>query len=51
MDKETVVATLAAHQGNIAAAARALSLHRTQLYRLMKRYGLAADLPVPPDAE
>jgi transcriptional regulator of acetoin/glycerol metabolism len=36
-----VEAALAAHGGNVSAAARALGLHRTQLYRLMRRWGLA----------
>lgn len=39
-DRATVEATLAAHGGNVSAAARALGLHRTQLYRLMQRWGL-----------
>ena len=34
---------LRAHAGNVAATARALGLHRTQLRRLLERYGLAAD--------
>ncbi len=40
--KEAVQQALAQHEWNIAAAARALDLHRTQLYRLMGRYGLQA---------
>jgi len=40
-DRATVEAALAAHGGNVSAAARALGLHRTQLYRLMRRWGLA----------
>ncbi|NMO16926.1 sigma 54-interacting transcriptional regulator [Pyxidicoccus fallax] len=39
-DRATVEATLAEHGGNISAAARALGLHRTQLYRLLQRWGL-----------
>jgi DNA-binding NtrC family response regulator len=35
-----VVAALEGHGGNVSAAAKQLELHRTQLYRLMKRYGL-----------
>jgi DNA-binding NtrC family response regulator len=31
---------LRAHQGNVAGTARALGLHRTQLRRLIERYGL-----------
>lgn len=34
------------HSGNVAATARALEMHRTQLRRLLERHGL-----VPPDAE
>ncbi|MBZ4420646.1 sigma 54-interacting transcriptional regulator [Myxococcus sp. RHST-1-4] len=39
-DRATVEATLAEHGGNISAAARALGMHRTQLYRLMQRWGV-----------
>ena len=39
---------LARHQGNVAAAARALGLHRTQLRRYIERLGLRA---APPSAE
>ncbi|MFP2934223.1 helix-turn-helix domain-containing protein, partial [Pyxidicoccus sp. 3LG] len=39
-DRATLEATLTAHGGNVSAAARALGLHRTQLYRLMQRWGL-----------
>lgn len=39
-DRATLEATLAAHGGNVSAAARALGLHRTQVYRLMQRWGL-----------
>jgi DNA-binding NtrC family response regulator len=38
-DRAAVEAALAAHGGNVSAAARALGLHRTQLYRLMQRWG------------
>ena len=41
-DRATVEAALAAHNGNVSAAARALGLHRTQLYRLMQRWGLGS---------
>lgn len=40
MTRERVEATLAAESGNVAAAARALGLHRTQLYRLIKKMGI-----------
>jgi DNA-binding NtrC family response regulator len=40
-DRAAVEAALAAHGGNVSAAARALGVHRTQLYRLMRRWGLA----------
>jgi transcriptional regulator with PAS, ATPase and Fis domain len=43
LDKEGVVAALARANGVISVAARALGLHRTQLYRLMEKYGLARD--------
>ena len=33
--REAIVAALEAERGNLAAAARALGLHRTQLYRRM----------------
>jgi transcriptional regulator with PAS, ATPase and Fis domain len=46
MTREGVEAALAAAGGNIAAAARALGLHRTQLYRVLKRLGIAAQRPV-----
>jgi transcriptional regulator of acetoin/glycerol metabolism len=41
IDRATVAAALAAAGGNISAAARQLGLHRTQLRRLMQRFGLA----------
>ncbi len=40
-DRAAVEAALAAHAGNVSAAARTLGLHRTQLYRLMRRWGMA----------
>jgi DNA-binding NtrC family response regulator len=40
--RTAVEAALAAHAGNVSATARALGLHRTQLYRLMDRLGLTA---------
>lgn len=41
-DRPTLEAILAAHGGNVSAAARALGLHRTQLYRLMQRWGMGS---------
>ena len=38
--RELVRETLAAHDGNWAAAARALGLHRSNLHHLAKRLGL-----------
>jgi transcriptional regulator with PAS, ATPase and Fis domain len=38
--KEAIAAALATANGVISVAARALGLHRTQLYRLMQKYGL-----------
>lgn len=38
--REAIEEALAAHGGNISGAARALSLHRTQFCRYMKRYGI-----------
>jgi transcriptional regulator of acetoin/glycerol metabolism len=40
---EALRAALAAHRGNLAAAARALGLHRSQLYRLLDQHGIAHD--------
>jgi transcriptional regulator with GAF, ATPase, and Fis domain len=34
---------LRANAGNVAATARTLGLHRTQLRRLLERYGIAVD--------
>lgn len=39
-DRPAVEAALASQAGNVSAAARALGLHRTQLYRLMRRWGM-----------
>lgn len=41
--KEQLLAALDANGGTIAAAARALGLHRTQVYRLMSDFGLKTD--------
>jgi transcriptional regulator with GAF, ATPase, and Fis domain len=38
--RDEIEAALAEHKGNMAATARALGLHRTQLYRLVQRHGL-----------
>ena len=38
--RDAIEAELRVSDGNISAAARALGVHRTQLYRLMKRFGL-----------
>ncbi len=43
LGREEVQAALAEAGGNVAAAARALGLHRTQLYRLLERLGLRAE--------
>jgi transcriptional regulator with GAF, ATPase, and Fis domain len=40
--REMIEKAIAEQNGNVAAAARALRLHRTQLYRLMKRWGIDA---------
>jgi transcriptional regulator with PAS, ATPase and Fis domain len=40
LTREEIVAAIDAATGNLSAAARALGLHRTQLYRLMERHGL-----------
>src|SRR5262249_40114015 len=39
--RESLAAALAAHDGNVAATARALGVHRTQLRRWLERHGLA----------
>lgn len=41
IDRETVVAALARASNVVSVAARALGLHRTQLYRLMEKYGIS----------
>ncbi|WP_163863327.1 sigma 54-interacting transcriptional regulator [Myxococcus eversor] len=41
-ERARVVEALQAHGGNVAAAARALGMHRTHLRRLMERHGLDA---------
>lgn len=41
VSRESIERALQAESGNVAAAARGLGLHRTQLYRLLKRFGLA----------
>ena len=38
--RETILASLKLHGGNVAAVSRTLGLHRTQLYRLMKKLGI-----------
>ena len=43
LDKPAVLAALEAANGVVSAAARTLGLHRTQLYRLMDKYGIARD--------
>jgi transcriptional regulator with PAS, ATPase and Fis domain len=40
LERDRLAAALAAAGGNVSAAARALGLHRTQLYRLLERHGL-----------
>ncbi|MBC8070551.1 MAG: sigma 54-interacting transcriptional regulator [Deltaproteobacteria bacterium] len=39
-DREAVLTAIAGSHGNLAAAARALGLHRTQLYRLLEKLGI-----------
>jgi transcriptional regulator with PAS, ATPase and Fis domain len=41
LDKDAVVAALARANQVVSVAARALGLHRTQLYRLMEKHGIA----------
>jgi transcriptional regulator with GAF, ATPase, and Fis domain len=43
LDKDALVAALARANGVVSAAARELGLHRTQLYRLMDKLGIARD--------
>ncbi|MCP3143050.1 helix-turn-helix domain-containing protein [Pyxidicoccus sp. QH1ED-7-1] len=40
LDRAAVEAALASQGGNVSAAARVLGLHRTQMYRLMRHWGL-----------
>jgi DNA-binding NtrC family response regulator len=46
LSRESIEKALHDESGNVAAAARTLGLHRTQLYRLLKRFGI-----VPPRVE
>ncbi|MDP3232262.1 MAG: sigma 54-interacting transcriptional regulator [Myxococcales bacterium] len=39
-DRQAIVAALSASGNNVSAAAKTLNMHRTQLYRVMKRLGL-----------
>jgi transcriptional regulator with GAF, ATPase, and Fis domain len=41
--RQRIEEALRASGGNVAATARALGLHRTQLRRLLERYGIAVD--------
>ena len=41
--RQRIEDALRANGGNVAAAARALGLHRTQLRRLIERHGIAVD--------
>jgi transcriptional regulator with PAS, ATPase and Fis domain len=43
LTKDQVIAALATAGGNVSAAARSLGLHRTQLYRMMERFGIGRD--------
>jgi DNA-binding NtrC family response regulator len=43
LDADRVRATIAACDGNLSAVARELGLHRSQLYRLLKRLGIERD--------
>ena len=43
LDKDIVIAALARSNGVVSVAARTLGLHRTHLYRLMAKYGIARD--------
>ncbi|MDB4957159.1 MAG: two component, sigma54 specific, transcriptional regulator, Fis family protein, partial [Myxococcales bacterium] len=43
VDKAAIAAALARAGGVVSVAARALGLHRTQLYRLMDKLGIARD--------
>ncbi len=43
LSRDQVTTALAGAGGNVSAAARSLGLHRTQLYRLMERFGIGRD--------
>ncbi len=43
VDKDAIVAALDRAGGVVSVAARALGLHRTQLYRLMEKHGISRD--------
>jgi transcriptional regulator with AAA-type ATPase domain len=43
VSRQEIVACLGSHAGNISAAARALGLHRTQLYRLIREHRISPD--------
>ena len=43
LDRATLEKAIGAAGGNVSAAARTLGVHRTQLYRLLKKHGLRAD--------
>jgi DNA-binding NtrC family response regulator len=43
LDKDAVIGALARANGVVSVAARILGMHRTQLYRLMSRHGIARD--------
>jgi transcriptional regulator with GAF, ATPase, and Fis domain len=49
--RQRIEDALRANAGNVAATARALGLHRTQLRRLVERHGIAIDLPAGRDSE
>jgi DNA-binding NtrC family response regulator len=41
--REAIVTAMQRHDGNLMAVARTLGMHRTQLYRLLKKLGLGSD--------
>jgi len=43
LTREAIEQALSAENGNVAATARVLGLHRTQLYRLLRRHGLKSE--------
>jgi transcriptional regulator with GAF, ATPase, and Fis domain len=47
--RQRIEDALRANAGNVAATARALGLHRTQLRRLVERHGIALDAIVKHD--